>query len=201
MTGIPPVGSTWEDSMVLLLAAWLLGIQGGTGQSATVLPAPAMVLQVTMPSGSVNRLTIPAGKHGSVGSVAGPTLDLSPTLKEDGSLEITVTPVGWDPATGSLVSGTAERQVVQPGETANFATAPFPIAVKWLGTVATGAPTGSSAGDAGAERCCLICDSVVFCACAVVTPCGDCCAESCGCQGGGTSLTQRGRSQAAPLPR
>lgn len=172
--------------MVLLFAAWLLGIQGGTGQSATVLPPPAVVLQVTMPGGSVNRLTIPSGKHGSIGSVLGPTLDLSPTVKEDGSLEITVTPVGWDPATGSVVSGTAERQVVQPGETASFATAAFPIVVKWLGTVASAAPSGSSAGEDRAERCCVICDSVVFCACAVVTPCGDCAVAGSSGQNGST---------------
>ena len=133
--------------MVLLLAAWLLGIQGGTGQNVTVLPPPGVVLEVTMPSGSVNRLTIPSGKHGSIGSVLGPTLDLSPTVKEDGSLEITVTPVGWDPATSSVVSGTPERQVVQPGETTSFVMAPFPIVVKWLGTVASAAPSGSSIGD------------------------------------------------------
>lgn len=173
--------------MGMLLAASLLGVQGGTGQSAAALPAPAVVLQVTMPSGSVSRLTIRSGMHGSVGSVLGPTLDLSPTLTGDGRLEITVTPVAWDPATGSLAaSGTAERQVVRPGETTRFADASFPIVAKWLGTVPVAAPAGASTGDEDAERCCVICGSEVTCACEVITPCGDCCSTNCSCQDGGS---------------
>lgn len=174
----------------MLLAASLLGVQGGTGQSATALPAPAVVLQVTMPSGSVSRLTTRSGMHGSVGSVLGPTLDLSPTLTGDGRLEITVTPVAWDPATGSLApSGTAERQVIRPGETARFADASFPIVAKWLGTVSMAASAGPSTGDEGAERCCVICGSEVACACAVITACGDCCSTACSCQDGGSPFS------------
>lgn len=170
--------------MVMLLAAWLLGIQAGSAQNVTVSPPPGVVLQVTMPSGSVNRLTIPSGKHGSVGTVNGPGLDLSPTLNDDGTVEVTVTSLAWDPATNSLTTGDAERQVLRPGQTARFSEATFPIAVKWLGTVSTAASSGSASADDSVERCCVACGSEVVCGCAVVTPCGDCCALSCGCQGG-----------------
>jgi hypothetical protein len=168
--------------MGMLLAASLPGVQGGTGQSAAARPAPAVVLQVTMPSGSVSRLTIRSGMHGSVGSVLGPTLDLSPTLMGDGRLEIAVTPVAWDPATGSLAaSGTTERQVVRPEDTARFADTNFPIVVKWLGTAPVTGSAGASTGDEDAERCCVICGSEVTCACEVITPCGDCCSSTCSC--------------------
>ena len=175
--------------MVALLAAWLMGMQIGAGQNAFVSPAPAVVLQVTMPSGAVNRLTIASGGHGSVGAVLGPTVDLSPTLRDDGTLEIVATPVAWNPATSRLSTGDAERQLLRPGETASLAHGTFPISVKWLGSVATAAPAGSSGNDPGPERCCIACGSEVVCGCAVVTPCGDCCATSCGCQGGGTGWT------------
>jgi hypothetical protein len=168
-----------------LLAASFLGVQGGTSQSAAALPEPAVVLQVTMPSGSVSRLTIRSGMHGSVGLVLGPTLNLSPTLTGDGSLEIAVTPVAWDPSTGSLVAnGTTERRVVRPGETARFADASFPIVAKWMGTTPVTAWTGASSGDEDAERCCVICGSEVTCACEVITPCGDCCSATCSCEDG-----------------
>ena len=170
--------------MVLLLAAWLMGCQSGTSQDATALFAPAVVLQVTMPSGSVNRLTIPVGKHGSVGAVLGPSLDLSPVLNDDGTLEIVVSPVVWDAATGSFLRGEPERKAVQLGEAWRFASASFPITVKWLRTVAE--PTSGASPLAGpdAGRCCVVCGSDVVCACAVSTPCGDCCTESCPCQRG-----------------
>lgn len=170
--------------MLVLLAAWLLGIQAGSTQNATVPQAPAVVLQVTMASGSVNRLTIPSGKHGSVGAVNGPGLDLAPILKEDGSLEFVATPIAWDLATGSFTSGDPERVILQPGDTAALGRATFPIAVKWLGTVSATSPAGSSAIDGSPEQCCVVCGTEVICACAVVTPCGDCCATSCGCQDG-----------------
>ncbi len=170
--------------MVILLAAWLVGIQAGSGQNVMVSPPPGVVLEVTMPSGSVNRLTIPSGKHGSVGTVNGPGLDLSPTLKDDGTVEVAVTPLTWDPATYRFASGTAERQVLQSGETAAFPNGPFAIAVKWLGTVPVATPAGSATTDQATQRCCVVCGSEVVCGCAVVTPCGDCCAASCGCQDG-----------------
>ena len=170
--------------MVVLLAAWLLGIQPGSTQIATIPQAPAVVLQVTMPSGSVNRLTIPSGKHGSVGTVNGPGLDLSPALKDDGTVEVTVTPFAWDPATGSVTSGVPEQRVLQAGDTAGFSNGAFQVAVKWLGTVAPAVPSGASATDAGAERCCVACGSEVVCGCAVVTPCGDCSVAACSGQGG-----------------
>lgn len=176
--------------MVMLLAAWLLATQMGAGQNVLVSAPPGVVLEVTMPSGSVNRLTIPSGKHGSVGTVNGPSLDLSPTLRDDGSLEIVVTPVAWDPATNSLTTGDAERQVLRPGQTTGFSEATFPIAVRWLGTVAPAVPSGASAADAGAERCCVACGSEVVCGCAVVTPCGDCSAPSCGNDNGGVKRVQ-----------
>jgi hypothetical protein len=170
--------------MVMLLAAWLLATQMGTGQNVMVSAPPGVVLEVTMPSGSVNRLTIRSGAHGSVGTVNGPGLDVSPTLRDDGSLEIVVTPVAWDPATNCLTTGDAERQVLRPGQTTGFSEATFPIAVKWLGTVAPAVPSGASAADAGAERCCVACGSEVLCGCAVVTPCGDCAVAACSGQGG-----------------
>lgn len=170
--------------MMMLLAAWLLGIQVGTGQNTGVPSAPAVVLQVTMPSGRVSRLTVPPGKRGSVGSVLGPSLDLSPTLRDDGSLELVVTELVWDPTTDSLASKNVERQVVQAGETAAFPNGDFPIAVKWLGTVAVTVPAWSVTPDADSDRCCVVCGSEVICGCAVVTPCGDCSLASCGCQDG-----------------
>ncbi len=156
----------------------------GTGQNVMVSPPPGIVLRVTMPSGTINRLTVPSGKHGSVGVVNGPGLDLSPTLNDDGTVEITVTPLAWDPATNSFTTGDAERQVLRPGQTTSFSEATFPITVKWLGTVATAVLSGASAAGAGGERCCVACGSEVVCGCAVVTPCGDCCAASCGCPDG-----------------
>ncbi len=187
--------------MMMLVAAWLLGIQAGPTQNATIPQAPAVVLQVTMPSGSVNRVTIPSGKHGSVGAVNGPGLDLAPTLKEDGSLELVVTPIAWDPATGSVTSGVPERQVLQAGETAAFANATFPIAVKWLETVSTTASSGSTTAGDSVERCCVACGSEIVCGCRVVTPCGDCCAVSCGCQDGSASQVEAKRSGARSLLR
>jgi hypothetical protein len=173
--------------MVMLLAAWLLGIQAGSGQNVIVSPPPGVVLEVTMPSGSVNRLTIPSRKHGSVGAVNGPGLDLAPTLKEDGSLELVVTPIAGDPATGSFTSADLEREVLRPGDTAAFGKATFPIAVKWLETVSTTASSGSRRAGDSVERCCVACGSEIVCGCRVVTPCGDCCAVSCGCQDGSAS--------------
>ena len=168
----------------MVLAAWLLSVQVGTSQTTVVPAAPAVVLQVTMPSGSVSRLTILSGKHGSVGRVSGPSLDLSPTLKDDGSLEIVVTTWVRDRATNFLVTSDIERQVLQAGEAARFAAAIFSIEVMWSGTVAMAGSTPSSAPAADRARCCVVCGSEVTCACAVVTPCGDCCAVSCGCQDG-----------------
>ena len=48
--------------MVVLLAVWLLGIQMGSGQDATILQPPAVVLQVTMPSGP-SRWRLPPGRR------------------------------------------------------------------------------------------------------------------------------------------
>jgi hypothetical protein len=146
-------------------------------------------------------LTIPSGKHGSVGTVNGPGLDLSPTLKDDGTVEITVTPLAWDPATGSVTRGVPEQQLLQPGDTAGFANATFPIAVKWLGTVSTTASSGSTSADDSGERCCVACGSEIVCACRVQTPCGDCCAVSCGCDGGSASPVDAKQSGARSLFR
>jgi hypothetical protein len=170
--------------MVLLLAAWLMGFQPGTSQNATALSAQAVLLQVTMPSGSVNRLTIQVGKHGSVGAVGGPSLDLSPALNDDGSLALAVTPTVWDAATQSFSIGEPERAGLRIGEAASFARDLFPITVKWLETKTAAAPGGASPAGTEADRCCVVCNSEVTCGCAVVTPCGNCCVEPCPCQNG-----------------
>src|SRR5512140_3562870 len=170
--------------MVIALAVWLLGIQGAAGQNSVAPPVPGVVLEVTMPSGSVNRLTIVSGKHGSVGAVNGPNLDLAPTLRDDGSLELTVTAVIWDSTTNSTSTLEAEQHVLRLDETAGFADGTFPISVKWIGTVAMSAAAGSAITGSDADRCCVVCGSELTCGCHVVTPCGDCCGASCGCQDG-----------------
>ncbi len=170
--------------MMMLLAAWLLTIQAGTAQGTAVATTPAVVLKVTMPSGSVNRLTIRSGKHGWVGAANGPGLDVVPSLKDDRSLELVVSPLAWDPATGSFTSGGPERQILQLGDTTAFGRATFPIAVEWLGTVSTTAPLDSTSDDEGAERCCVACDSEILFGRHVETPCGACCAGSCDGEGG-----------------
>ncbi len=171
--------------MLLVVAAWLIGLQVGIGQDAVMPTAPAVVLQVTMPSGSVNRLTVAPGRHGSVGSVSGPRLDLKPALKDDGSLEIVVTTCVRDAATGTLVANDVERQVVQPGDVARFAASVFPIEVKWLATVAVPASGQPATAGPDGDRCCVVCGADVTCGCEVITPCGDCCVGTCGCQDGG----------------
>lgn len=170
--------------MVLLLAAWLMGFQPGTGQNATALSTQAVVLQVTMPSGSVNRLTIPVAKHGSVGAVLGPSLDLSPVLNDDGTMAIVVTPIVWDAATNSFSGGGPERATLRIGEAASFARDLFPITVRWAEMKTTSTPGGASTAGTDADRCCVVCNSDVICGCAVVTPCGNCCVEPCPCQSG-----------------
>lgn len=170
--------------MLIAIALWLFGVQAGTGQSAGTPSVPAVVLQVTLPAGSVVQVTVPPGKIGSVGSVLGPRLDLSPSLSEDGSLELGVTAVIWDPATNTTSSLDAGRQVVRQGDTARFADGIFPIGVKWMGTVMTPALTGPSTAGSDTDRCCVVCGSVMTCGCRVVTPCGDCCGASCACQDG-----------------
>jgi hypothetical protein len=122
-------------------------------------------------------------------------------LKDDGTVEITVTPVAWDPATGSVTSGVPEQRVLQAGDTAGFSNGTFQVAVKWLGTVSTTAPAGSTTADDSVKRCCVACGSEIVCGCRVETPCGDCCAVSCGCQGGNASPVDAKRSGARSLFR
>jgi hypothetical protein len=93
-------------------------------------------------------------------------------------------PLAWDPATGSFTSGEIERHVLQPGDTATFGKATFPIAVRWLETTSTTPPSDSTGADDGIEPCCVVCGPQVLCGCAVVTPCGNCCTGSCSCQDG-----------------
>lgn len=176
--------------MVTLVAAWLLSTQAGSGQITASLQAPAVILQVTMPSGTVNRLTIQSGKHGSVGIVNGPALDLSPTLNDDGTVEVTVTPLTWDGGANGFASGTLDAQVLRTGESVAFANGPFVIEVKWVGTVSPAGADASAAGADPAERCCVICGSDVICGCVVVTPCGNCCSGSCGCPDGSVKRSQ-----------
>jgi hypothetical protein len=169
--------------MVMLLAAWLLGLQAGTNQGTAVASAPGIVLEVAMPSGSVVQVTIPAGQRGSVGSLSGPGLDLFPALGDDGRLEIVVAGRAWDPAAGSFVTRTVQRQVVDAGGTAVFGDGIFPVRVKWAATAAVTGP-GQPAAPDDADRCCVVCGSEVVCGCRVIAPCGDCCTASCACSDG-----------------
>jgi hypothetical protein len=61
--------------------------------------------------------------------------------------------------------------------------------VTLLGT--TPIPAGTAAGptpDGPCYRCCVTCDGVTACACAVQMPCGSCCCpDNCGCSGGAAS--------------
>lgn len=150
-----------------------------TPQAPTSVP-PTIILSLTRPSGTTAKVGVRSGERATAGLVNGPLLGLTPTLAEDGRVELVVEEITTDPQTGSEVTRELDRRVLELREPVRFDHETFWITVTWLDMRQP--PASASQSSEPCKTCCVVCQGEPTCACFVETPCGHCCCSAaCGC--------------------
>jgi hypothetical protein len=150
-----------------------------TPQAPTSVP-PTIILSLTRPSDTTAKVGVRSGERATAGLVNGPLLGLTPTLAEDGRVELVIEEITTDPQTGSEVTRELDRRVLELREPVRFDHETFWITVTWLDMRQS--PASASQSSEPCKTCCVVCQGEPTCACFVETPCGHCCCSAaCGC--------------------
>jgi hypothetical protein len=142
-------------------------------------PVRIVTMGVELPGGSKATLSVRSGDRATVRPANGPKFGLTPTLCDDGRLEVVVVEIKVDPATGAESTRELDRRSLELNERVRFEFDGLWIAVTWLDVQVRQA---TPEGDGPCTICCVRCDDRDYCACRVVTACGDCCCPAaCSC--------------------
>ncbi len=90
---------------------------------------------------------------------------------------LAIVQITLDPATGEETLQDLWHVELKVGQTVRFDGAVVPVEIKLVGISAAGAQPPVPNGPC--QKCCVICDGITTCACAVETACGNCCCPEC----------------------
>ena len=100
---------------------------------ATPPPVRIVTLGVELPSGSKATLSVRSGDRATVRPVNGPKFGLTPTLCDDGRIELIIVEITLDPASGAESTRELDRRFLELNERVRFEFDGIWIAVTWLG--------------------------------------------------------------------
>jgi hypothetical protein len=158
-------------SMVLLAG---LVISGPDASAERVL------MRLAPLAGESVTLAIVQGGRAEVSSADGARTALSPTLREDGSLDLVLSIAQIDAKVGATTWLPVENLRLQHQESVQRTLAGQQFELSWLGMAA---PAGTEMVRAASDSkgCCVYCGGFEYCGCRVDAPCGSCCRADLGC--------------------
>ena len=106
-------------------------------------------------------------------------LGMTPTLDSGvaNGLNLAIVQITVSPSTGEETLQELGHVELKVGQTVRFDGAVAPVEIKFVGISAAGAQPPAPNGPC--QKCCVICDGIATCACAVETACGNCCCPEC----------------------
>jgi hypothetical protein len=146
---------------------------------ATPPPVRIVTMGVELAGGSMATLSVRSGDRATARLAKGPKFGLTPTLVDGGRIELVIVDISVDPASGAESTRELERRFLELNERAQFEFDGISLAVTWLGSHVRQA---TAEGGDPCTICCVRCDDRDYCACRVITVCGDCCCPGvCSC--------------------
>jgi hypothetical protein len=137
--------------------------------------AKIIVLDIAVDGRSPFHLAVPDGSAAKMAVAGGPRLELIPRTSSD-ALDLEVVDVAIKPVTGEETRSTVDRLRLDRGVAATFQVGATSIAVLWA-DVKTGSKRQAVTDEC--TQCCITCQQVTVCACAVECICGKCCCPQC----------------------
>jgi hypothetical protein len=158
-------------------------------QAPPASPPPTIILGLTLPSGNPAKVGVRSGDRATVSLANGPVFGFTPTVTDDGRVDLVVAEIGTDPQSGAEVVREFDRRVLDLGEPVKVEHNSISITVTWLETRKP--PASAKDADEPCKVCCLFCQGELTCACYVETPCGRCCCSAtCACDIGSRSSAE-----------
>lgn len=156
-------------TLLILILPSLIGLEGSAhGRTSSV----SVVLQVRVGDRDPAQMRIAEETIGTVTLPTGRNLGFRPRVDGTG-LEIRVLERTGNEAGAPVVWTETERFRVSAGSIVQLERDNLAIAVEWLGLASVDEQPDSL------PECCVTCDGVRYCACAVRAACADCCASAC----------------------
>ena len=139
-----------------------------------------IVLRVTTAEGTPAQLTVLNGGLARVARAGGPVVGLTTVLR-DGWLELVVSVITKDAATGNEAIAQVARLRLELNLTVHIDQGDASFDVSWLATLPAAVTSPTPSID-DCTSCCVTCGSDTYCGCAVQTECGSCCCRhTCPC--------------------
>jgi hypothetical protein len=159
--------------------------------TTTAISADRVVLQVVVSNGVTAELTVQNGEMARIRFIGGPFVGLSPVLRQGGARLYVFRIDKGSPEVNERIEqlGTLE---LDKEAASRFDGGPFPFDVRFIRSYVPVVPqTPQPPGPNGpCTQCCVRCDGIEACACAVKMECGSCCCpEHCGCLDSPTTST------------